>query len=262
MVFNTKFKLHIIDILGNEIDGFPIKFNYLASNPVSIFDYDNSKDYRFLIAGEDFKIYNYNISGIKVSGWIQPELNSVIDRQLKHFAINGLDYILSIQNSGVIKLYNRRGVERFSVKNKVPLLSESNFSIDKSFIIDSTSIVFEDSLRGISELVLGKSCKEIYSIPDSLKRNENYWSIFANNKFNKVNYCLKQKEKLKIIDQNQETFDFQFYYQFDVLHGKRFDNFMAILNTKTNEIQLIDSKYNINPNLFRASKNVLYWKHK
>ena len=29
---------------------------------------------------------------------------------------------------------------------------------------------------------------------------------------------------------------------------------MAILNTKTNEIQLIDSKYNINPNLFRASK--------
>ncbi|MBD01403.1 MAG: hypothetical protein CL841_08795 [Crocinitomicaceae bacterium] len=254
MVFNTKFKLHIIDILGNEIDGFPIKFNYLASNPVSIFDYDHSKDYRFLIAGEDFKIYNYNISGIKVSGWLQPELTSSIDRQLKHFAINGLDYILSIQNSGVIKLYNRRGGERFSVKNKVFLASESNFSIDKSFIIDSTSIVFEDSLGGISKLVLGKSCKEIYSISDSLKRNENYWHIFANNKFNKVNYFLKQKEKLKIIDQNEETFDFQFYYQFDVLHGKRFDNFMAILNIKTNEIQLIDSKYNINPNLFRASK--------
>ena len=29
---------------------------------------------------------------------------------------------------------------------------------------------------------------------------------------------------------------------------------MAILNKNTNEIQLIDSKYNINPNLFRASK--------
>ena len=26
MVFNTKSKLHIVDILGNEIDDFPIKF--------------------------------------------------------------------------------------------------------------------------------------------------------------------------------------------------------------------------------------------
>jgi hypothetical protein len=254
MVFNTKFKLHIVDILGNEIDGFPIKFNYLASNPVSIFDYDNNKDYRFLIAGEDFKIYNYNISGINVSGWIQPELTSSIDRQLKHFAIDGLDYILSIQKSGVIKLFNRRGRERYTVKNKIFLSYESNFTIDKSFIIDSTSIVFEDSLGGISKLVLGKSCKEIRDISDSLKINENYWNIFANNKFNKVNYCLKQKQKLKIIDQNEESFDFQFYYQFDILHGKRFDDFIAVLNKNTNEIQLIDSKYNINPNLFRASK--------
>ena len=226
----------------------------MASNPVSIFDYDNNKDYRFLIAGEDFKIYNYNISGNNVSGWIQPELTSSIDRQLKHFAIDGLDYILSIQKSGVIKLFNRRGRERYTVKNKIFLPYKSNFTIDKSFIIDSTSIVFEDSLGGISKLVLGKSCKEIHDISDSLKINENYWNIFANNKFNKVNYCLKQKQKLKIIDQNEESFDFKFYYQFDILHGKRFDDFIAVLNKNTNEIQLIDSKYNINPNLFRASK--------
>jgi hypothetical protein len=254
MVFNTKSKLHVVDILGNEIDGFPIKFSFKASNPVSIFDYDNNKDYRFLIAGDDFKIYNYNIFGTQVSGWIQPELNSGIDRQLKHFAINGLDYILSIQNSGIIKLYNRRGGERYNVKNKVFLKSNSNFEIIKSFDIDSTFIVFEDSLKGVSKLVLGRSCKEIFTISDSLNSNENSWNIFANNKFNKVNYCLKQKEKLKIIDQSNVAFDFQFYYPYDILHGKKFDNFLAILNINTNEIQLIDSKYNINPNLFRASK--------
>lgn len=254
MVFNTKSKLHVIDILGNEIDGFPIKFNYLASNPVSIFDYDNNKDYRFLIAGDDNKIHNYNISGTQVTGWIQPETSSIINRQLKHFAINGLDYILSIQKSGVIKLHNRRGGERYTVKNKVFLSSKSDFAINKSFVIDSTSIIFEDTSRGVSKLVLGKTCKEIYSISDSIKSNDNSWNIFANQKFNKVNYCLKQKERLKIIDQSKEEFDFQFYYPYDILHGKRFDNFMAILNKNTNEIQLIDSKYNINPNLFRASK--------
>ena len=128
------------------------------------------------------------------------------------------------------------------------------FAINKSFVIDSTSIVFQDTLRGISKLVLGSSSKEIYPIPDSIKSNENSWNIFANQKFNKVNYCLKQKERLKIIDQSKEEFNFQFYYPYDILQGKRFDNFMAILNKNTNEIQLIDSKYNINPNLFRASK--------
>ena len=254
MVFNTKSNLHVIDILGNEIDGFPIKFNYLASNPVSIFDYDNNKDYRFLIAGEDFKIHNYNISGSQVSGWIQPELSSTIAMQLKHFAINGLDYILSVQNSGVIKLHNRRGGERFTVKSKAFLPSESNLAINKSFVIDSTSIVYQDTLKGISKLILGGYNNEIYSIPDSLNTNDKYWNIFANKKFNKVNYCLKQKDRLKIIDQSKEEFDFQFYYPYDILHGERFDNFMAVLNTNTNEIQLIDSKYNINPNLFRASK--------
>jgi hypothetical protein len=191
---------------------------------------------------------------MQVSGWIQPEISSLINRQLKHFAINGLDYILSIQSSGIIKLHNRRGGERYKVKNKVFLPSGNDFAITKSFIIDSTSIVFEDTLRGVSKLVLGNSFKEVYTIPDSLKSKENTWNIFSNQKFNKVNYCLKQKERLKIIDQSKEEFDFQFYYPYDILHGKRFDNFMTILNTSTNEIQLIDSKYNINPNLFRASK--------
>ena len=96
-------------------------------------------------------------------------------------------------------------------------------------------------------MVLGKTCKEIYSISDNIKSNENSWNIFANQKFNKLNYCLKQKEKLKIIDQSKESLIFSFII-LDILHGKRFDNFMAILNKNTNEIQLIDSKYNINPN--------------
>ena len=49
-----------------------LRFNYLATNSVSVLDYDKNKDYRFLIAGNDNKIHNYNVLGKGVSGWIYP----------------------------------------------------------------------------------------------------------------------------------------------------------------------------------------------
>ena len=254
MVFNTKSKLHIVDILGNEIDDFPINFSYEATNPVSVFDYDSDNDYRFLVVGDDKKIHNYNIEGSSVLGWNYPELSSAINRSLRHFVINRLDYIFSLQNNGIIKLYNRRGGERFTVKNKVRLKKTTDFSIRKSFIIDSTSIIFEDSINGISELMFGGSISQIHKQLNDTLDGEYNWEIFSNTKFNKINYCLKGLEKLKIIDQTDEIFQFQFYYPFTLLHDSKYDNYIAVLNNSSNEIQLIDSKFNINPNLFRASK--------
>ena len=254
MVFNTKSKLHIVDILGNEIDDFPIKFSYEATNPLAVFDYDLNKDYRFLVVGDDNKIHNYNISGSKVSGWINPELSSRVNRALRHFAINGLDYIFSVQNNGTIKLHNRRGGERFTVKNNLELKKSADFSIRKSFIIDSTSIIFEDSMNGISELLFGGSVKKIHKQLDDTLDGKYNWKIFSNTKFNKINYCLKGLEKLKIIDQSDEIFQFQFYYPYTLLHDTKYANYIAVLNNSSNEIQLIDSKFNINPNLFRASR--------
>ena len=254
MIFNTCSKLHIIDILGKEIDGYPVDFNYSANNSVSILDYDNSKDYRFLIAGDDYKIHNYNIEGRGVLGWTYPKLKSKVERPILYFAINGLDYIMTTEESGAIKLFNRRGEERYQVDNKIKLASTGNLSIIKSFNIDSTTIVFQDSLNGISELTFGAGINKLYSEKNDSNNILNTWSIFSNKKLKRINYFLKTKEKLKIIDQNNEVFEFSFYYPYNVLHNNKLENYLIILNKRTNKIQLIDSKYNINPNLFRASE--------
>ena len=251
MVFNTKSKLHIIDILGNEIDGFPLKFNYLATNSVSVLDYDNNKDYRFLIAGNDNKIHNYNVEGTGVSGWIYPIINSKITRPISHFAINGLDYIMAIEENGIIKLYNRRGGERYNVKQKIALKNGAQFQIAKSYYIDSTSLIFEDTLKGISKITFSNGVKSLFN--DSLRVNEQ-WEIYSNSKFNRVNYALKGDNKLKIKDQNNEFFEFDFNYQYQVISNNKLGAYLMVLNENTKEIQLIDNKYNINPSLFRATK--------
>ena len=45
-----------------------------------------------------------------------------------------------------------------------------------------------------------------------------------------------------------------FNYQYQVNCNNKLGTYLMVLNENTNEIQLIDSKYNINPSLFRATK--------
>ena len=63
------------------------------------------------------------------------------------------------EENGTIKLFNRRGGERYKVNNRIGLSSSGNLAIMKSFNIDSTAIVFQDSLNGISKLTFGAGVK-------------------------------------------------------------------------------------------------------
>lgn len=255
MIFNTSSKLHIIDILGNEIEKFPISFDYVATNPVSILDYDNLKDYRFLVAGNNLKIYNYNMEGRLVSGWTNPVTSSIVNRSFSHFSINGLDYILSLESSGIIKLFNRRGGERYKINSKIRVSDLAKIHILKSYSIDSTALVFEDSLNGVSKITLGGSISKIYrQEQDSINNYFANWEIYSMNQLNRVNYGLKGERKLKIRDQSKEFFEFNFNYDYQVINDKKLGKYLLVMNKNTNEVQLIDSKYNINPTLFRASE--------
>ena len=59
---------------------------------------------------------------------------------------------------------------------------------------------------------------------------------------------------MKIKDQNNEFFEFDFNYQYQVISNNKLEPYLMVLNENTKEIQLIDNKYNINPSLFRATK--------
>ena len=124
----------------------------------------------------------------------------------------------------------------------------------KSFNIDSSALVFEDSLNGISKLKFGGSLEALFKEDNDSTNIKTPWNIYVNDKFSKISYCMKGKENLKIIDQSSEVFNFNFDYPYQLSHGKELGNYILVLNDISNEIQLIDNKYNINPNLFRASK--------
>ena len=69
LLFSTRNNLYLIDRMGNFVDHYPIKLRSPATCGVSVFDYDNTRDYRLFIACEDKKVYAYTKEGALLKGW-------------------------------------------------------------------------------------------------------------------------------------------------------------------------------------------------
>ena len=69
LLFAGRDYLHLVDRNGNYVDKYPVKMRSPASNALAVFDYENKKDYRLFVAGDDRRIYVYDRSGTPVRGW-------------------------------------------------------------------------------------------------------------------------------------------------------------------------------------------------
>lgn len=118
LVFNTAEKIHMIDLLGRPVEGFPLALPQKASAPMGVFDYDQARNYRLLVP-TDKQLRNYDIKGRPVQGWDFNAAKSSLISQPQHFAVEGRDLIVLRSEEGKIHLLNRRGQARFELEQKV-----------------------------------------------------------------------------------------------------------------------------------------------
>ncbi len=76
-LFNTKDFVYLIDKNGKQVVNYPKKLNPSATNGLTIFDYNNKKDYRLIVAQADKRVYNYTIDGKLVKGWKKPKTTDI-----------------------------------------------------------------------------------------------------------------------------------------------------------------------------------------
>lgn len=67
-LFNTRESIHLIDIHGEPVEGFPITLTTAITAPVSVF-MAAKNDYRFFVACENNNIYGYYKDGKPIAGW-------------------------------------------------------------------------------------------------------------------------------------------------------------------------------------------------
>jgi hypothetical protein len=161
-----------------------------------------------------------------------------------------------IDENGKILVCNRKGEDRYKLKSKIPMTNRFNYALKKSFSIDSSSIIFEDSSGLISSYVFSEEfAKQIIKMDDdSIERVR----IIAFNQ-NNINLCLKNHNQLKIQKEKGQAYDFTFDYDFAMLDLNGEHNYFPIFNSQLKEIQFINQKYSLLPTLYRASeKSCIY----
>jgi hypothetical protein len=118
LLFAGKNYLHLLDRNGNYVERYPVKLRSPATSSLSLFDYDNNKNYRLLIAGEDNRIYAYDRDGSVVKGWTPFSTGSVVNSDISWFRVSGKDYIVVSDESSLYFL-DRQGNSRLRLKEPV-----------------------------------------------------------------------------------------------------------------------------------------------
>ncbi len=96
--------LHLIDRNGNYVDRYPVKMRSPATNTLALFDYENNKDYRLFIAGEDRRIHAYDRSGTPVRGWNLFTTRGRVTDPVNFFRVRGKDYLFVADDQAVYVL--------------------------------------------------------------------------------------------------------------------------------------------------------------
>jgi len=153
LIFNTATSIYIIDRNGNDLAPFPVKLPALATNPVKVMDYDNNRDYRFLIACSDKKIYNYNIKGQKVDGWKFPSTTDFVTVPIQRVVVADKDYVIIADRSGKIYVTDRQGNTRLNLKEQLNS-HITQFFAEAGKDLAHTRIASADSIGNVSRLSL------------------------------------------------------------------------------------------------------------
>jgi len=118
LLFSGKNNLHLLDRNGNYVERYPVRLRSPASNSLALFDYDNNKTYRLVIAGEDKMIYSYDKSGSAVKGWEPYRTSGYVTSEAGFYKVSGKDYIVLADESSIYFL-DRSGKIRLRLNDAV-----------------------------------------------------------------------------------------------------------------------------------------------
>jgi hypothetical protein len=245
MLFNTSSNIHLVDINGNEVKGFPIELKAPATNPVAVMDYERNKQYRVLVACSDRKIYNYNQEGKIIEGWNCDLTEDLVVNELQHFVAENKDYILFTDVSGAIYMLDRRGGKRVELTQKVNTNLHELIQFEKGFTFTTSKLTYKDS-NTICKIEFDdtKTCFMLDSA-----HTEFDLSIVDLDENNLYDYVVNYLNRVEIYGPDKklsffETFDFNINHQLKVVG----DNLKFLLIENQDEIYLYSSKFTPIPN--------------
>ncbi len=212
MLFNTATKIHLLDINGNEVTGFPIKLTSVATNQLAVFDYDKNGEYRIIVGTIDKKILNFSKDGQPVTGWTIQSTSNILLNPVQHFVVEGKDYICANDIDGKIYLLNRKGEIRQEVANTINTPHKQQIYLQLGTTLASTKFIFRDSSEKIIEMPIDGTPKSFY-LDSSMYDFYQYTCDIDNDKL--PEYLVTFGNKFSVFGPDK-TITYQELYDFDI----------------------------------------------
>ncbi len=120
MLFSSDNFIHLVDRNGNYVEGFPVKIKAGAAGGVSVFDYDNSRNYRLWMPLKNNTVICLNTNCKSVEGFVSVPIKAPLAGSIQHVLLQQKDYFILIDTAGNVYLTNRKGEQRASMTHKLP----------------------------------------------------------------------------------------------------------------------------------------------
>lgn len=200
-LFATKNKLHLVDRKGRDVGKFPLKFNDNITQPISVFDYDNNKNYRVLITQND-ELFMFDSKGSRVRGFDYIKNEEIINSP-KHFRILDKDLIV-FKTRNDLKIINRRGRPRIETKTKFNFSSGNVFQFGNTIVTQtSKNEIIEIDIKGNTKIIDSYSSDMNFSSQKNIMVINSGNTIFS--KANKSDLKFGTYSNLKIYNSDKFT---------------------------------------------------------
>lgn len=151
LLFSTENYLHLIDRNGNYVERYPQRLRGKSTAGMSLFDYENNKNYRIFIPCHDKKVYAYSIDGSLLSGWEFSHTDHLVHSPINHFRVGDKDYIVFGDKSRTYIL-DRRGHIRVDIKQQFPKSEFNNYHLNNAGAVNSSYIVTTDTTGTVCKI--------------------------------------------------------------------------------------------------------------
>tara|TARA_R110002020_G_scaffold296658_1_gene512247 strand:+ start:9968 stop:12451 length:2484 start_codon:yes stop_codon:yes gene_type:complete len=228
LAFTTSDTFYILDRNGNEVAPFPLKFNDDVTQPLSVFDYDNNRNYRFVVT-QGKNLLMYDSRAAIVNGFKFTSAKSEIILPPKHIRIGTKDYITIQQQNGTLNILDRTGDERVPVELKFNFsqypIAEANTGFE---LVDKDGVQFHIDQKG-------KVTKKDKNLTDgfAVAQLNNTQAIIDNNRL--------------IVNNKENELDFGLYSGLSIQEAGK-SKYITLLDETAKRVFVFDTKGGLLPN--------------
>lgn len=119
LLFATSHAIQLVDMKGNDVEGFPIRISAPVTSGLSAIDYEHDGDYRMFAGCSNGNTYGFYRNGKPLTGW-KPLKTGVVTTRVMHCSSNGKDYLYFLTETNELQVRSRSGDLRFPPSSVPP----------------------------------------------------------------------------------------------------------------------------------------------